>query len=67
MKLIKGAVKNPVIPDLDLNFFSELRKEYKKNYKNSIIPIINKISFYITFGSIFLLLMIIIQDVLRYI
>ena len=64
MELIRDAVTNPIIPDLDLNFFSELRNEYRKNYKNNIIPIVNKISCYISFGSIFFFLMVIIQDIL---
>jgi len=63
--LVKNAVTNPFFPNIDLSFFSKLQNECKKNNKNKIFVIVNKISFYFsTIGFIVFFIMIIAQDFL---
>ena len=65
--LIKSAVKNPLLPNIDLNFFNSVRSEYLSHNKDSFIPLINKISsrtMVIIFAMLFLLT--IIHDFIRY-
>ena len=67
MKLVKNAMTNPLWPNIDFSFFSKLQEEYKHQRSNHIPATINKISFYIlVIGFIFLFLMVIAQEFLRY-
>ena len=68
MKLVKNSITNPLWPTMELSFFSKLQEEYKKTHgSNHILAAINKISFYILLlGFVFLFLMVIAQEFLRY-
>ena len=67
MKLIKDAITNPLLPNLDLGFFGKLQEEYGRQRSNRIPATINKISFYIVVvGFLSLFLMVIGQAFLRY-
>ena len=67
IKLIKNSIKNPLWPNLDLNFFKKLQEEYKLEKSCYLPVIINRVSFYtVIIGFIFLLLMVVAQEFLRY-
>jgi len=65
--LVKNAVTNPFFPNIDLSFFSQLQNECKKNNKNKISVIVNKISFYSAFiGFIVYFILIIVEQFIIY-
>ena len=53
--LVDNAVKNPIVPDINLNLFSKLRKEYTLSTGKKLLPIINKISQYGLFAGFIVL------------
>ncbi len=66
-ELIDEAIKNPIIPNLDLGFFKKLQDEYLLLKKNKFPALANRYSFFIliiSFLSLFLL--VIFQEMMRY-
>jgi hypothetical protein len=62
-KLIKDAVTNPIIPNIDLRFFGKLQNEFLKIRKNGLPPLVNKVSFYIIIiGFILLFILVVMQE-----
>jgi len=67
LKIIEQAVTNPIIPNFDLCFFSELQKEYKRITGQSLLPITNKLALYFGIGGLFLLFaLVIVSEITRY-
>ena len=62
LKLIQGAVTNPILPNLDLNFFSKLQSEYTRITGNYSLAIINKLSLHFGLIGFFLLFALVIID-----
>ncbi len=59
LKFIDEAVKRPIIPNVDLGFFSDLRNKYHRITGQKFLVNINKISFYfmlICFPLLFILI-----------
>ena len=67
LKLVKSAVTNPIFPNLNLSFFSQLRDEYHRVRKSNLLISLNKISFYmLIFGVMLLFVLVISQELFRY-
>ena len=60
--MIEQAVTNPIIPNFDLRFFSELQKEYKRITGQSLLAITNKLVLYFGVGGLFLLFALVIAS-----
>lgn len=66
-KLVRDAVTNPVLPNIDLSFFRKLQKEYLRIRNNKIPALANRISFFaLIIGFLILLLLVIVQELIRY-
>ena len=66
-KLIKDAVTNPVLPNIDLGFFKNLQNEYLLIRKNKIPALTNRLSFFIlVFGFFLLLILVVVQELSTY-
>ncbi len=66
-EFVQKSLTNPIFPNIDLGFFRKLQEEYISVKKNRIPAFINKFSFYcVTIGFITLLLLVIIQEMIRY-
>jgi len=59
-KMIEGAVTNPIFPNLDFRFFSELQREYIRITGKTLLAKTNKLSLYFGLGAFFLLFILII-------
>ena len=53
-ELVSGAVSNPILPNLDLRFFSKLQGEYRRITGKNTLAVINKLSFWLTLVGLFL-------------
>ncbi len=66
-KLVKGAVTNPLFPNIDLSFFRKLQNEYLLMRKNKIPALANRVSFFTLIIGLFLLFfLVIVQELSRY-
>jgi len=66
-RFVKDAVKNPILPDLNLNFFGILRREYIRITGKRVLVNLNKTSQYILVLCIALLFLVsIITELFRY-
>jgi len=65
--LVKNAVKNPILPNLNLSFFEDLRVEYKKSVGEKSLAILNKTSQYsLVLCFVMLLALSIFTELFRY-
>ena len=64
--LVNNAVTNPIIPDLDLNFFTKLQDNYLQTEKSKIPAYANRFSLYALIGGFFLMFVLVItQELFR--
>jgi len=64
--LVKEAISNPILSDIDFKFFKKLRIEYLKVRKHVIPAFVNKITFWTMVGGFSLLfILVIIQELIK--
>jgi hypothetical protein len=67
MELVKNAISNPILPDLDLNFFAKVQNEYIRITGKHTLTSVNKISFYLSiFAFILMFFCVVINEMFRY-
>jgi len=67
LKMVKDGVINPLYPNLDLRFFTELQCEYKRITGQSFLSITNKLALYFGVVGFFLFFaLVIVEEVSNY-
>lgn len=65
--LMRNAVKNPILPAIDLSFFKKLRVTYESVGKNRFPSAVNGITFWTTVGGfVVLLILVITKELITY-
>ena len=54
-EFVSNAVRNPLLPNFNLNFFKKLQERYVATYGGTLLPIVNRISFITLMTAFFLL------------
>ena len=66
-QMLRNAVRNPILPNIDLGFFNKLQKRYLVQHKSRIPPVANRISFFamiILFSLLFVF--VVVRESLRF-
>jgi len=65
--LVKDAITNPILPNIDFGFFKKLRVGYLKVRKNWVPAVVNRITFWTMIGGFLsLFVLVIIQELMSY-